>query len=427
MTIRALVTVAVLCLVCAVVSAQHANTSGIADPAAAETPSNPISKLQARIASGDVKLEFDEQKGYLPSVLRALDVPISSQGLVFSRTSLQVDRIGPWSPRALYFSDDVYVGWVQGGPILEIAVADPKLGGVFYTLDQERADHPEFQRQSHTCLQCHDSASSTGGVPGFIMRSVVTDRHGYPVQIDSGGTSDDTPLSKRWGGWYVTGDLGQLEHMGNAMAPALAHEMGSAQRYLARTPVKSVGGAASLSDRFDTEPYLSAHSDAVALLVFAHQTNVHNLITQVQFESRKAVAEGAGETLTPRVRAAAERLLRALFFVKEAQYGLDVKGTSSFAADFPAKGPRDDKGRSLRDLDLHRRLFRYPLSYLIYSTNFDALPDSVKTYVAERIRDVLTGVETSSDFSHLSADDHRAILEILRATKPEFAGQTAAR
>src|SRR5262245_25004046 len=103
-----------------------------------KTPAtDPVAQLQKKIDSGEVMLAFDEQHGYLSSLLRALEIPVSSQGLVFSRTSLQVDRIAPWSPRAVYFNDDVYVGWVQGGPIMEIASVDPKLGAVFYTIAQE--------------------------------------------------------------------------------------------------------------------------------------------------------------------------------------------------------------------------------------------------------------------------------------------------
>ena len=144
-------------------------------------PTDAVARLQESVERGDTVLEFDPDRGDLPAVLRALKVPVSSQSLVFSRTSLQVDRIAPWTPRALYFSDQVYVGWAQNAPIMEIASVDPKLGAVFYTVTQEPGTKPAMTRQNRTCLQCHDSASSTGGVPGFIMRSTIADRHGYPV------------------------------------------------------------------------------------------------------------------------------------------------------------------------------------------------------------------------------------------------------
>jgi len=377
---------------------------------------DPVARLQKKIDSGELTLTFDEQHGYLSSLLRALEIPVSSQGLVFSRTSLQVDRIAPWSPRAVYFNDDVYVGWVQGGPIMEIAATDPKLGAVFYTLDQEQRDRPVIRREGRTCLQCHDSAS-TGGVPGFIMRSVVTDRYGYPVAAGASATTDQTKLEDRWGGWYVTGTMGNLRHKGNAMVPLLAHEIGNVESYLARNPVAAAGDITSLAGRFDSDPYLTPHSDAVALLVLAHQSEVHNLITRAGYEAARALAVNDNMTA---VETVAERLVRALLFVNAAPLTAPVAGTSSFAKEFASEGPRDRRGRSLRELDLKTRLFRYPLSYLIYSDGFDALPPVVKSYVSRRLHEVASGSETRREFSQLSSDDRQAILEILEDTKPGF-------
>jgi hypothetical protein len=380
------------------------------------TPTDAVARLQRAIDSGETTLEFDEAHGYLPAVLKALNVPVSSQGLVFSRTSLQVDRIAPWSPRAIYFSDDVYVGWVQGGPIMEIASVDPKLGAVFYTVTQEPGARPAITRQTRTCLQCHDSASSTGGVPGFIMRSVIADRHGYPVSSDHGGTTDSTPIPERWGGWYVTGTI-PAAHLGNVFTPALAGEMGNVQAYLTKTKLASNLAVTDLSSKFDTEPYLAPHSDAVALLVLAHQTYIHNLITAAGYQARSTPDEPM------RIEGAAERLVRAMLLAREAALPGVVSGTSRFAAEFAKTGPHDRRGRSLRDLDLAHHVFRYPLSYLIYSESFDALPPGVKTYVFRRIREVLSGKDQRPEFEHLTPDDRQAIAEILTDTKPEYKGE----
>jgi len=84
---------------------------------------------------------------------------------------------------------------------------------------------------------------------------------------------------------------------------------------------------------------------------------------------------------------------------------------------FPQRGQRDRKGRSLREFDLQKRLFRYPLSYMVYSEAFDALPDVVRSAVYEKIYQVLTGEDASDRFAKLSAQDRTAILEILRDTK----------
>ena len=381
-------------------------------------PTDAVATLQQQIDAGTVTLAYDEAHGYLPAVLKALHVPVSSQGLVFSRTSLQVDHIAPWTPRAIYFNDDLYVGWVQGGPIMEVASADPTLGAVFYTLAQDKTDRPHFERQTRTCLQCHDSSSSTGGVPGFIMRSTITDRYGYPVLADTGATTDQTPMEKRWGGWYVTGTLGDppppgppagvsrpvgVGHMGNVFVPKLAHEIGNVQSYLSQNRLVSVHDITSLKDRFDVDPYLSPGSDAVALLVLAHQTSVHNLITLAGYEARIA-----GGTLDARAKGMADRLANAMMLARQAPLAAPVTGTSTFAADFQAMGPKDPKGRSLRDLDLHEHVFKYPLSYLIYSDSFNALPDSVKQYVYGRIR----------------TDAPPDVLQILKDTKPDVFSNT---
>jgi len=398
---------------------------------ATSTPADRIARLQASIDAGAASLEFDPQRGYLPSLLRALEIPVSSQGLVFSRTSLQVDRIAPWTPRAVYFSDDAYVGWVQEGPIMEIATVDPKLGAVFYTLRQEQAARPVFERQGRTCLQCHDSSSTTGGVPGLIMRSVFPDRYGYVVPSDQGVTTDRTPLADRWGGWYVTGNLGNQPHMGNIAAPLVGHEIANPAAYLSKLRAEPSRPVADLSERFDSAPYLTPHSDAVALMVLAHQASIHNLITAATYEARRAeyddqmagsarVDGAVSEGARVRIETAGERLVRAMLFVKEAPLAQPVSGTSRFAAEFARRGTRDQKGRSLRDLDLTRRLFRYPLSYLIYSESFDAMPAPVRTYVYRRLREVLGGQDDRPEFAHLSPADRDAVREILEETKPEF-------
>lgn len=374
-----------------------------------------VARLQAAIDRGETRLEFDAKRGYLPSVLKALDVPVSSQGLVFSRTSLQVDRIAPWSPRAIYFNDDIYVGWVQGGPIMEIASVDPKLGAVFYTLDQRPGEHPTFERQTRMCLICHDSSSTTGGVPGFIMRSVFTDRYGYAfASVGSDVTTDRTPIEERWGGWYVTGVLRDQTHMGNVMAPMLAQDIDNKAAYVEKLKRQASAGVADLHGRFDVNRYLTTSSDIVGVLVLAHQTEVHNLITAAAYNAR---IEGEQ---SPRAKDAVERLVRALLFVDAAPLNGPIAGTSGFAAEFSARGPRDRQGRSLRELDLKTRVFRYPLSYLIYSEGFDALPAGVRTQVYRRLRQILSGEDAKMPLQNVAADARQSALEILQDTKPDF-------
>lgn len=386
------------------------------------TPQNAISRLQQALDAGDVTLEHDSRMGYLPAVLKALQVPVSSQTLVYSKTSLQRQRISPRTPRALYFSDDVYIGYCQSGDVVEVSVADPGLGTVFYLMEQEAVTTPRFQRQIDNCLQCHGT-THTRGVPGHIIRSVYSDRSGFPVLAMGTYRIDHTsPLARRWGGWYVTGTHGKQQHLGNLVVDARTD----------REPVDNSAGQnlTSLDGRFDAAEYLSPHSDLVALMVLEHQAEAHNLLSRASFQSREALyaeeqlnrelgepATHRWESTTVRLRSACDALVKYLLFCDEASLEAPLVGTSGFTQEFPRRGPRDAQGRSLRDLDLQRRLFRYPCSYLIYSPSFDALPLEMREMTYQRLWKVLTGADTSPAFAHLSAEDRLAIRQILVATK----------
>ncbi len=173
---------------------------------------DPVANLQKRIDARKVRLEYDQQHGYLASVLRELKISTASQTLVFSRTSFQARLISPKHPRALYFNDDVHVGWVPRGEVLEIASTDPQLGPVFYTLEQRKTERPAFVRQNDACLQCHAS-SMTRDTPGYIVRSVFADATGQPLLRNGTFLIDqESPLKERWGGWYVSGHHGAAAH-----------------------------------------------------------------------------------------------------------------------------------------------------------------------------------------------------------------------
>jgi hypothetical protein len=390
-----------------------------ARPVAPGGPGDPIVDLEARLAAGATTVVAEGRHGYLKGLLAQLDIPVSSQGLVFSRTSLQTDRIAPWAPRALYFNDDVYIGAVVDSPFLEIASIDPGAGASFYTVRQDGGARPVFQREGTTCLMCHESRAATGGVPGIIVRSVLTDRMGYMVGAwHEGSTSDRTPFDRRFGGYYVTGTHAGAPHAGNTLSPLLAHEVPVRDEYM-RTFDRGAGAnVTDLSKLFNTSQHLSPHSDVVALMVLAHQARVHNLIVQTQR------ATGPGDQPAP-IAAAVEQLLRVMLFSGEAPLGGPVRGTTNYARAFSARGPADRDGRSLRDFDLETRLFRYPLSFLVYSAAFEALPPPAREQFYARLDDVLTGADRSPEFAHLSAADRRAIREILVDTKPEFAARNA--
>jgi hypothetical protein len=387
---------------------------------------DPIARLERRLEAGQTVLTYDERFGYLRSVLDQLHVPVSSQTLVFSKTSFQFPQITPATPRALYFNDDVYVGRVHQGKFLEFVSFDAQQGAIFYVLDESRSDHPRFERAAVDCVQCH-VADSTRGVPGVMLRSVFTKPSGY----QAGGTKSfitgqESPFEERWGGWYVTAL--RAPHLGMANTTVAS----SAQAQQGAAP-RSSAPVSSLADRLNTERYLTGSSDIVALMVLAHQTQMHNLITQTNYQTRLALsseetrnraagtpAETLSEAARAQFEAPAEQLVRYLLFTNESALQSPIAGNTTFTEDFAARGPYDAHGRSLRQFDLKTRIFKYPCSYLIYSEDFDAIPEPAKTYVYRRLFEVLSGRDTSSDFSRLSASDRRAILEILIDTKPNL-------
>lgn len=385
---------------------------------------DPIARLQARLNAGSMHLAHDSAFGYLPALLVALDIPVSSQTLVFSRTSLQTDRIAPWTPRALYFNDDVYVGYVYDSPFLEIGAVHPTRGAVFYTLPQSRDTAPVVSRESMTCLMCHQSRAATGGVPGFMVLSSVTDRLGYPVTgAHEGPSTDAMPLRERAGGWYLTGTVGANGHAANRWSPRLSHEVTDKLAQRTRFVADTTRTLASLGALFDTTMYLTGQSDVVAHMVLTHQVVVHNRITALHEAARSAsmsaISTGASAdtVVTPALRAAVSLLVRAMLFIDEAPLTAPVEGSTRFATTFSARGPHDATGRSLRTLDLRTRLFRYPLSFLIYSDAFNALPPIPKRLVYARLAAVFADRD---DEFHIAADDRRALRELLGATKPDF-------
>jgi len=355
------------------------------------TPRDRASILAQKLDKREVGLSYHAEFGYLKSLLQALHVPTSSQLLVFSKTSFQAPKIFPRMPRAIYHSDDVTVGYVRGGDVLEIASVDPQLGTVFYTLDQGRSSQPALVRRAE-CIQCHDGPA-TLGVPGLVIRSVHVDRTGYALLSAPSYVTDHTsPLSQRWGGWFVTGTHGSQLHMGNQIAES---------RNETQLDLSKGANMTSLSRQLDVEAYLEPTSDIVSLMVMEHQTRMTNLLTRLSWEARM---ETDAAELDGMVREVVEYML----FEKETPLTDSIKGSARYAADFAALGPKDHKGRSLRDLDMKSWMFKYPCSFLIYFEQFDVFPQSAKDKLYHRLRERLTEQKRLD------------VIEILKDTKKDF-------
>jgi hypothetical protein len=323
----------------------------------------------------------------LPGLLTRFHIPQSSQMLVFSKDSFQAPRISPHNPRAVYFTDDIVVAFVRGSQDLEIAATDPKLGPMFYKYSGETK---RVTREA-VCLHCHQGAA-TLGVPGIFVGSVFPNSSGAPSRDGAIITDHRTPFADRWGGWYVTAVRGEQADRANGVAPDPAEPRAIAND--GRRNLVALGKLVNLSG------YLEATSDIVALMTFEHQTQMTNLMTRVAWESRVAEASHGAQ---PDVR----ELVDYMTFKDEVPLPEPVEGASRFTAEFAARGPRDRQGRSLRDFDLRARLFRYPVSYMIYSAQFNALPEPARANTYRRLYDQL-------------AVKSPAAIEILRDTKPDL-------
>ena len=376
--------------------------------------SNVVADVNKKILDGALQLTFEGRSGFLRSALDALQIPVDSQLLVFSRASLQGKQISEQNPRAVFFNDRVALGWVRGGDLLEVAAHDDTAGVVFYTLDQrpDAPGPPQFKR-AFICLGCH-MAGDTLGVPGFLMFSTNRPDPSQPFNLPRFVDQSD-PLERRFGGWFVTGSSGTAPHMGNAAA------------VLDGRPTREL---TSVDGLFDADGYRTLSSDIVAHMVFTHQVGMTNLLTRAAWQARVAdpalhppytAAPGEEERIALMMKGVAREVVDHLLFVDEAALADRVRGQSGFAGHFSASGPRDRKGRSLTELDLNRRLLKYPCSFLIYSPAFDALPPRAKNPIYQRLWDVLSGTEREARYhTALSRADRQAIVEILRDTRRDL-------
>lgn len=380
------------------------------------TADNRVSRLVDAINAKSVQLEYSSENGYLRSLLKALEIPESSQTLVFSKTSMQVRYISRRNPRAIYFNDDTYVGWVRGSTLMEISTADPKLGTAFYTVDM-MPWRAKIKQAYYDCLACH-ATSMTQGVPGHTVRSVHPEVDGsVATQRQSFITDHSSPFSQRWGGWYVTGRHGEMRHMGNSFLRG------------GQLDTLDNGNRLSLWDEFDTHDYLSPYSDIVALMVLEHQTQMHNAMIRSDFSLRQMiheqeVAQSVGEDpaeWNAQIQLIAKEVVDCSLFCGETPLTSPIHGSVIFADDFSKKGPVDSQGRSLRAFDLKTRMFKYPCSFLIYSEAFDSLQDPLRQEVIRQIIAVLSGQNQAAEYQHLDQQTRTDILAILRETKVEFA------
>lgn len=373
---------------------------------------NDIEQLKNKIDKGEVELQYDEKLGYLPSILEKLNIPKSSQVLVFSKTSFQKHKINAKNPRALYYNESSYVGWVNDGDVLEFSAIDENVGAVFYTLEQKKDLKPKIIRNNDDCLDCHSSAR-TQSIPGVVIRSIFLDK---TDSLKTNVVTHRTPFDQRWGSWYVTGNSGDMKHLGN-----IIDSKGQSQKH------ENIN---SLEEYFNTEEYLLNKSDIVALMTMEHQVHMSNLITRANFRTRITLHRQASinkrkeydeshisDYALEEIKRNCESVVKYMLFSEETKLTSPIVGSPKFVKEFQENAVKDSKNRSLKDFNCKTRLFEHPLSYMIYTKHFDALPDAAKDYIYKRIYEVLTDKDKSEPFKHLTSKMRKDILDILKETK----------
>jgi hypothetical protein len=360
----------------------------IAATRADEASNNSVEALEARLEKGEVTLAYaDDGHGYLKSLLDALNISPESQVLPFTRSSLQFDHINPRAPRAVYFNDDVAVGFVHEGGVIEVIANDRRGGIAFYTLDTARIGRPQLIEEGGRCATCHGLVNTAA--PGWIVANVTATADGTPYFTDPAHPFDFTDQTRafetRWGGWYVTGTSPGMKHLGNITAPDPAKPFD--------LPPEGGRTVASLDGSFDMTQTLRPTSDIVALMTLEHQTGFINraYALNVQYSD-----------------AALDDLARYMTFDSEVKLPGPVSGNSGFTAMFAARSRRDGKSRSLREFDLKTQLFRYPLSYMITSSAFDTLKPDIKAKLYRKLYDSLRA----------KGSNGAAAIAIAAATKP---------
>lgn len=366
---------------------------------------DPFTRLIADFESGKRELDNQSSKAFIASMLDHLDVPASSQLLIFSRTSLQTRHISGSNPRAVYFNENVYIGYIPGGKV-EITSFDPDLGGIFYIMDIPKSDKLPVINRAGTCMNCH-SVAETRRVPGLSIRSVIPGPNwGALARFRNKQIGHQIPFGERFGGWHVTGDPGISDHKGNL----IGRKEGG----------KIVTEVIEPGTEFDWSSYLAGTSDILPHLILEHQAGFMHIALEASYRARTYRHIGKGKLKPENVEVLhglAEELVRYLLFADEAKFPAGgIRVDPRYREDFLADRKEASNGISLKDLDLETRLFKHRCSYLIYGDVFQATPDLFRQHVYQVLGEAISIENPDPDFSYLAVDEKKAIRGILRET-----------
>jgi hypothetical protein len=364
-----------------------------------------FARFNADVDAGRISLDAENELKLLRSLLRALDIPISSQMLVTSATSFQKTIISPRRPRALYFNDDTYVGFVPGGRI-EVISIDPARGPMFYILGRPAAGKIPRIRRSDECLTCH-ATPEMKEIPQLIVESVVPGITGGGEKAFRRGLSGHSvPFDQRFGGWLLTDTPDLPRHQGNFLIEWTAQGM-------KEKPMHA-------GELFDLGRYPAPTSDLLPQLLHEHQVGFINRVFDATYRTRVLLHDHAGqvETAYPELETLARGLVRYLLFADEVPLPPGgVVGSEPFKAEFLAKRRIASNGHSLRDLDLRTRLMRYRCSYMIESPAFSSLPPHLKRLVDLELNRALDPASQAQDYAYLPAAEKATIRDILQEAR----------
>jgi hypothetical protein len=366
-------------------------------------PTDRFTALLAKVNAGEVKFDTTDDKSFLVSILRELNIPISSQLQLFSATSLQSEIINPRNPRALYFNEDTYVGYVAGGKV-EVISMDPTHGGIFHIFDRLRQGGPTpLIGRSEKCFNCH-AGNATRRVPGLIAESILPMLSGASLETyrrDEQG--HQIPLENRFGGWVLTGNHHLKETHANLMGVTRS------SKGMQKVSVEA-------GKMWDIDIHLLRTSDILPHLVHEHQLGFENRVFHAVYLMRQLKAEQHPNAKVE-IEKKADELARYILFADEAKLpSQGIEGDPSFIQDFQRNQKPLSNGASLKEFDLKTHLFKYRASYMLYTASWQKLPSELKERVYYKMAEGLRDQNPSPAYAHSPPDEKRAIRIILKST-----------
>ena len=366
-------------------------------------PTDRFTALLAKVNAGEVTFDTTDDKAFLTSILKELDIPVSSQLQLFSATSLQSEIINPRNPRALYFNEDTYVGYVAGGKV-EVISMDPTHAAIFYIFDRLRPGGPApLIGRSEKCFNCH-AGNATRRVPGLIAESILPMLSGASLETyrrDEQG--HQIPLENRFGGWLLTGNHHLKETRGNLMGVTRS------SKGMQKVSVEA-------GKMWDIDIHLLQTSDILPHLVHEHQLGFENRVFHAVYLMRQLKAEKS-PNLKVEIEKLADELAQYILFAGEAKLpSQGIEGDPAFIRDFQRNKKPVSNGASLKDFDLKTHLFKYRASYMLYTESWQKLTPELKERVYYKMAEGLRDQNPSPAYAHIPPDEKRAIRGILKST-----------